>query len=651
MKRISQIDICNYRAFYNEENNPEKYKICLPQGENLLIYGENGSGKSSLFKALEDFFISSEEEDILIQENIFTSGKLKLPPSEIKISTSEYNIETNTWSDLEQITFNNDAPTTFDNPLLKDTSKAFLTYRDILKTYFLENDKIELSPNLFKLFLDKLLSKIIDSSTNAYIVDDLDDILRAVETIDDAISEALTLPDGSEHGKTQLETKGKEVIREEILESVKEKISIFNTGVTNILEEAIADVNNYLRDFFKTNIEVSIKNKDEYLSLALDKLPYKLSRNLFLDIKYYKQEIHTQSYHGFLNEARLSALAICIYLAAVKRDNPSEDNLKILFLDDIFIGLDSSNRVPLLEILNKYFTDFQIFITTYDYHWFELAKNWFEHRTNKTWKFFELYSDNYTYSDFELPKLLTSQEPLAQAIYYYKQSDYPASGNYLRRACEKAIRSILPPICLKNGDGLDISELSRLIENAKIFFRVIKEPTMILDNLAVYLQALMNPLSHYDINISIFRKEIKEIEEAITKIMQKDFSNTKFRKILVKNTLVKLTYKVISKTHNVYEIRLKEDLWIFQHQGDKIQLGEVKCKNENLYEIVGESQGQIFHNNIESSSLRTFYENMVNYENEKSTTPKIIIRPDYENLYEFEDAMGIWHKLYDLIHF
>ena len=37
---------------------------------------------------------------------------------------------------------------------------------------------------------------------------------------------------------------------------------------------------------------------------------------------------------------------------------------KVPFLDDIFIGLDIANRLPLLEILESDFPDYQIFIIT-----------------------------------------------------------------------------------------------------------------------------------------------------------------------------------------------------------------------------------------------------------------------------------------------
>jgi hypothetical protein len=105
-----------------------------------------------------------------------------------------------------------------------------------------------------------------------------------------------------------------------------------------------------------------------------------------------------------LNEARLSALAISIYLAGIIITPQLGLEFKILFLDDIFIGLDMSNRLPLLKILcefrkpiisqlvneesgeivrtiaeidgmkqydpEPFFVNHQIFITTYDRNWF-----------------------------------------------------------------------------------------------------------------------------------------------------------------------------------------------------------------------------------------------------------------------------------------
>ena len=54
-------------------------------------------------------------------------------------------------------------------------------------------------------------------------------------------------------------------------------------------------------------------------------------------------------YNQVLNEARLSAISTCIYLASIK-NNPQAIEYKLLFLDDIFIGLDMGNRLPILKM-------------------------------------------------------------------------------------------------------------------------------------------------------------------------------------------------------------------------------------------------------------------------------------------------------------
>ena len=69
--KIQTIEIINYKAFLGTH----RIKV---GGKNLFIYGENGSGKSSLYYALKDFFQSSIEDiDLSKLENIFVSEKKK----------------------------------------------------------------------------------------------------------------------------------------------------------------------------------------------------------------------------------------------------------------------------------------------------------------------------------------------------------------------------------------------------------------------------------------------------------------------------------------------------------------------------------------------------------------------------------------------
>ncbi len=74
--RITKIEIKNFKAFYGA------YQLDLHKaGKNLLVYGENGSGKTSLYQALKRFLESSEGgHQFKPHQNIFNSddGYIKL---------------------------------------------------------------------------------------------------------------------------------------------------------------------------------------------------------------------------------------------------------------------------------------------------------------------------------------------------------------------------------------------------------------------------------------------------------------------------------------------------------------------------------------------------------------------------------------------
>jgi DNA repair exonuclease SbcCD ATPase subunit len=69
--RIKKVEIKDYKAFYGKN----EFDV---DGKNLFIYGENGSGKSSFYYALKDFFQSSTETLSYDEtENIFLTQAQK----------------------------------------------------------------------------------------------------------------------------------------------------------------------------------------------------------------------------------------------------------------------------------------------------------------------------------------------------------------------------------------------------------------------------------------------------------------------------------------------------------------------------------------------------------------------------------------------
>ena len=111
--------------------------------------------------------------------------------------------------------------------------------------------------------------------------------------------------------------------------------------------------------------------------------------------------------------------------------------MRVLALDDVLIGLDMSNRFPVLDILEEDFKDYQIFLMTYDKAWYEIAKQ----RTGKkqrNWKYTEFYFK--ATDEYEIPVCKDEAPYLKKAKEFLDENDYKACAVYVRTAFEAAIK-------------------------------------------------------------------------------------------------------------------------------------------------------------------------------------------------------------------
>ena len=306
MVKITKIEIKNFKAFYGT------YQIDLHKaGKNLLIYGENGSGKTSLYKALELFLDSSENETIDFKEhqNLFNTNKgyIKLHLRASPVS-NEHIYE---WSD--------DVKETVDLPIINASkSKGFFDYKALLETHYLhrESDTV----NVFNLLIKNLLVNVTSDITGLSIAEDWESI--------------------SEQSSSQPD-----------IEILEEQLEVFNRELTDRLTELEARTSEILGRF---GYNVS-------LNLSLQRITYNPTSEtlnnpeILLKVKFFDEDL--PGHHRFLNEAKLSAIALAIYFAGFLLQPDSD--LKILALDDVLIGLDMSNRLPVLDILDEYFSDYQ----------------------------------------------------------------------------------------------------------------------------------------------------------------------------------------------------------------------------------------------------------------------------------------------------
>ena len=150
-----------------------------------------------------------------------------------------------------------------------------------------------------------------------------------------------------------------------------------------------------------------------------------------LTAKFFERDI--LAHHRFLNEAKLSAIAVSIYFSSLLIQ--PESDLKILALDDVLIGLDMSNRLPVIDILNKYFSDYQIFFMTYDRAWYEIVK---QRTAEKDWKYVEFYFSKT--DEYEIPIHTEDKTYLSKAKEYFDLNDYKACVIYLRTAFEAMLK-------------------------------------------------------------------------------------------------------------------------------------------------------------------------------------------------------------------
>jgi len=164
--RILSVEIKNFKGFYGT------YNIELHQ-HNLLVYGDNGSGKTSLFMALKLFLEASvkghafeKHQNIFIpHDEGYVKWHIKPDPSSCPVSY-EWSKNVNETNDLSIMDANK--------------AKGFFDYKGLLETYFLH--RTSPTVNLFNLLVNTLLANSINDFTNRNFVDDWIAVRRAASS-------------------------------------------------------------------------------------------------------------------------------------------------------------------------------------------------------------------------------------------------------------------------------------------------------------------------------------------------------------------------------------------------------------------------------------------------------------------------------------
>lgn len=471
--KITDIEIKNFRAF------PKTYQINLHNtGKNLLVYGENGSGKSSLYFALKYFFGSGEDQEegkstaFENHQNIFIKelGHIKLRfRSEPRLKKDTYE-----WSrDTKETT----------DELIIEISKGsgFLDYKDLLAVHYLQPQGE--SVNVFDLLVKTLLADTVNPVTDRTLAEVWDNIQGPYPRR------------SAKHQITALE----------------QRIEVFNDELVNRLTDMRPKVREILGKF-GYNVDLNLDFKGVTYNQKNKTLD---NQQILLNVKFFDEDVSER--YLLLNETKLSAIAISIYLSSILLLPDPKSGLRILALDDVLIGLDMSNRLPVLDILNDYFSDYQIFLTTYDKAWYEIAKQ----RTNqKDWKYTEFYFR--ATDEYEIPVCKEDAPYLRKAKEYLDANDYKACAVYVRTAFEAVIKQY----CENKGLAVRYRENPKDMKSEDFWVPIKMEMNetgtllldlRVVDKIESARKFTLNALTHASV-ANIYRKELEDAINAVEEL-------------------------------------------------------------------------------------------------------------------------------------
>jgi ABC-type antimicrobial peptide transport system ATPase subunit len=440
MRKIHQIKIKNFKAFQQEQ-------VFDLKGKNVLAYGNNGSGKSSLFWALYTLTQSSIKQDEDIQKYFerFKESDKSTHQSLRNVFTRE---DENSFIDLTIIdehgekdlyTISQDTINTNkdSNTIIRELNQAsdFINYK-LLHNFYAATHKQEV--NLWPVFERDIFPFLMDNANHV--------LLDTIKTRTEDVERTVT-------GRP---------VRGRKAEAVKQRIAALNSEIEALLSQIQTNANDFIKKHFFDDKDVIRLSLQFAKKFNFNKVTTKLwqpengaKRNNSLHIKlivevFQKESAEWKPIHriqSFLNEAQLTRIAIGIRIGALRTWVQTTD-FKILVLDDMLISLDMSNRMPIVKmILNQdndpdlhFFDGFQKIILTHDKGFYELIKRY---TPPQQWEYYNFHAKEDENSPPTIKKYRTTLEK-TQA--FLADGEYDACGNELRKETEALLNKYLKVI-------------------------------------------------------------------------------------------------------------------------------------------------------------------------------------------------------------
>ena len=508
MPAINRIHICGFKAF------PNDFELQL-EGKNLLMYGENGSGKSSIYYALHCMFQAPLKPD---------AGKKYFDPASEQHLKNLNNLDADSkiWIDFDErhpFIYNIDKEgyqftlLGGKHPLPAQINGCFVNHQFLFHFFNFRNSQ---RINLFPVFIKDILPFCKDDNTGLHIGEMYDEITASIIK------------------------KGRHIHPDYI-----SNIEYFNKAVKKVVE----DINIYASDRYNESFKdeddnelvIRLRYDSNFDKPEDDTNEYWLKYDNIIELVKENGEIKERksSYkklnepfigleisekmpdgnlrkivkpHTYFNEAKLTAIALAVRFALLNIEKPADG--RFLALDDMLISLDMSNRAKVVDFLLKISDKYKIYLFTHDKMFFE----YFKHKTKKNqdaWIYKEIYKD-----DDKTPYIRNSEDYLGQAEHYIKQHEYEIAGNFLRKEAEAFCKDFLPKKKQLTGDFAHL-DLNGLIMNCKDYAAesgVID--ISVFNELDEHRKFILNPSSHDSYDVAKYGHEVKRCLQTLRKLRE-----------------------------------------------------------------------------------------------------------------------------------
>lgn len=580
MSKINTITLSNFKFFGKEE-------IINIDGKHLLLYGENGSGKSSLFWGIYTLLEASMKKSTDIAK--YFKPYQNSSESLVNIHASQMScVRTHTEHSNSYIQINTTDNVTYTLSLLdnvicgslsvQESRKAtdFINYQSIFKFQDFKNSE---SPNLYEVFEYSILPYVN---------------FGQFEFKGQTLSNAAAIWNIYKKGPgTTTNKKGDTIL---VYKNSQDYIDFLK------LETHFNNEFGKLIDFINggDNANKSLKKLGYNFKFELRyNPPSHKKRDKIYEWTPFSIELVITEYNGinicidrphtFLNEAKMSALAIAIRLSIINyRINAAvPDALKILVLDDLMISLDMGNRDALMDLLLKDYSDkYQLLFFTHDKNLYTFVDQKIkEHKMDSLWQKKDMYVGEDDSNQYEYPIIIDGEEDsISKVKKYYAANDYTTCSLYIRKALEEIVTESLPDEYCKNAEG-------RFVELNTLWKRLLRYTNSISDDIKRRFSqsklTILNPSVHYQkLSYPIYKRELLDAIKLIEDIKRIPI---KVKILLVdKDTRLKFIHP---HQNYSFEFKLKQDMIRGKEENPICNIVTWQYNGIALYDFVNGNHG------------------------------------------------------------